>query len=945
MSTESEHKLENNFIAHLTEVGYQLVYVRNEHTLKDNLRAEIARLNKDQLADEPLDDDEWSVFLGKICRGNNAVDRARILRDEVVIRREGRKTLSLKLVDTENWANNSFQVTNQYEAKFKDANHRYDVTILINGIPITQIELKRRGKELKEAFNQIQRYDRDSFYQYGGNLYQFLQLFIISNGVNTEYFANNKILNKLFSFAWTDEENNKISELFDFTETFLTPEHLHRMIFEYSVITTADTVMTLRPYQYYAVEAVLETVERGSGNGYIWHTTGSGKTLTSFKVSQILSGRADIKKVVFVVDRKDLDTQTMREFNSFADDSFTDTTNTSTLVEKLNSEDTKLVVTTIQKLNRAVASLDRQISHLRNEKVIFIFDECHRSQFGTTHKRITEFFTNTQLFGFTGTPIFAENSSSNEHGKRTTADLFDKCLHKYLIADAINDSNVLPFKVDYVGRYKDKTNSSTYVDMEVQGIDIAELMNSKERMQKVTDFVLDHHGIYTLKHLPNHSNKNYTAVFACSSIDNLCQYYEMFRDSEVRKSLGFKLAAVFSYGVNDDFEEDNEGNVRQNSDRLNDYVGDYNKQFKTSFDLNKQFGFDLYNRDVSQRVKKGQVDILFVVNMYLTGFDSKLLNTLYVDKNLRQHGLIQAFSRTNRVYSKEKEYGNIVCFRNIKPQVDEAVALFSNNTPNERVFAPDYQVLLDEFNKALESLRSLTPTVQSVDMLMGNAKRTEFVKTFRKILRQHNVLKTCTDFDYDHTTITEQELADYSSKYLDLRPSVNQYTEQKLRDSIVEDIDFEIELIPSELIDVDYILHLLDRLVDPEEVDTEKIKEKLLRELANNVKYHSKKKLIEKFIDEQLVNLDNPMSIKDRLGMFIDNEREKALHEISSQYGVSPDQLGNIIEDRVWRHLDIINEDLSPLLLDKYKFRERKQIVNQLSNSVNEYAELYYKGW
>jgi type I restriction enzyme R subunit len=316
-----------------------------------------------------------------------------------------------------------------------------------------------------------------------------------------------------------------------------------------------------------------------------------------------------------------------------------------------------------------------------------------------------------------------------------------------------------------------------------------------------------------------------------------------------------------------------------------------------------------------------------------------------VDKNLRQHGLIKAFSRTNRVYSKEKEYGNIVCFRNIKSQVDEAVALFSNNTPNETVFAPDYKDLLEEFNKALQSLRSLTPTVQSVDMLMGNTKRTEFVKTFRKVLRQHNVLKTCTDFDYDHTAITEQELADYSSKYLDLRPSVNQYTEQKLRDSIVEDIDFEIELIPSELIDVDYIIQLLDRFVDPEETDTEKIKEKLLRELANNVKYHSKKHLIEKFIDEQLVNLDNPMSIKDRLGMFITDEREKALHELSSQYGIAADELGSIIEDTVWRRVDIISEDLSPLLLDKYKFQERKQIVNKLFNSVNEYSELYYKGW
>lgn len=933
MSTEPEYILENNFISQLTGLGYQLSYAKTVELLKDNLRLELERLNGCKLSDS-----EWYKVQTQLTKGSKSIDRARLLREQLIIERDGQPSLRLKLADQRNWENNSFQVLNQFQKENGNIKNRYDVTILMNGLPVVQIELKRRGVEIKEAFQQVQRYQRDTYHA-GEGYFQFIQMFVISNGVNTEYFANNSTLNKLFSFNWTDEENNAINQLTDFTDTFLNREHLHKMIFRYTVLTTENVAMMLRPYQCYAVEGILKTVEEGSGNGYIWHTTGSGKTLTSFKASQILTQRSDIKKVVFVVDRKDLDTQTVQEFANFSDDSFEDTDKTATLVKQLKDDSVPLIVTTIQKLNKAVSSLEREISHLKDERIVFIFDECHRSQFGATHKRITDFFANTQLFGFTGTPIFAENSSANEHGKRTTADLFDKCLHKYLIIDAIEDRNVLPFKINYVGKYEDKTNSNTFVDMEVQGIDIAELMNSDERMEKIKLYVIDRHGIYS-------RTREYTSIFACSSIDNLCKYYEMFRADEQRQKMGFKIAAVFSFGANDEFKDDDgSGNARQNSERLDEYVKDYNKTFGTSFKLREQFGFDRYNRDVSKRVKSGNIDILFVVNMYLTGFDSKKLNTLYVDKNLRHHGLIQAFSRTNRVQTNRKPYGNIVCFRNIKNEVDEAVALFSNKAPNESVFLPDYSVLLEQFRAALQRLREITPTVQSVDSLKGMKAKEEFIKAFRSVLRKHNVLSNDTDFKFDDVDISEQELADYGSKYRDLQPTVKLYKEEAVKESILGEIDFEIELLGTTKVDVDYILDLLGKMVGSDVEGKEKLKEKLLRQITNDIKQHSKRELIQRFIEEQLVHIDNPMSIADALEDFFANEREKALFKLSTEYAVQPEELSEVIDKYVWLGQDVPKDEMTDLLKGKHSYMQTRKLSSALSEAVNEYAELYHHNW
>ena len=934
MSRQSEYQLENELVAKLWDSGFSYADISDMDGLRSNLRAQLERLNEVRLTD-----DEWVKLELKITKGSSIIERARLLREQIVIERDNQPSLRLKLVDQANWSSNSFQVANQITNQNGQIHNRYDVTILINGLPLVQIELKRRGTEIKEAFMQVKRYDRDSYPENGG-YFRFIQLFIISNGVNTEYFANNSKLNKLFAFTWSNKENQSINELSDFTRSFLTPEHLINMMFQFTVLTTENQSMVLRPYQCYAVERIVQKVKNEDGNGYIWHTTGSGKTLTSFKASQLITRMPEVKKVVFVVDRKDLDTQTAQEFNSFSDGAFEDTTNTSTLVRQLNDDSVRLIVTTIQKLNKAVSYLETEIARLKNERIVFIFDECHRSQFGATHKRITEFFTRSQMFGFTGTPIFAENASGNELGKRTTADLFGECLHKYLIADAINDRNVLPFKVEYVGSYKDKINKATYSDIDVQNIDIKELMESEQRLVKIKDFILARHSSYT-------KARTYTAIFATSSIDVLCRYYKLFKDDERFTASGLNMAAVFSYGANDDFH-DFEGaeNEQQHSELLDGFVTDYNKRFGTRYNIREQGGFDKYNRDVSKRVKSGELDLLLVVNMYLTGFDSKKLNTLYVDKNLRHHGLIQAFSRTNRVEANTKPYGNIVCFRNIKKETDEAVAIFSNNTPNETVFMPSYEVVLKQFDKALESLLVIAPSYQSVDRLIRMTDKEAFIKSFRNVLRKYNLLQGYAEFDHNDLGISEQGIEDYGSKYRDLEPTVQLYRQDAEKASILDEIDFETELLATERIDVDYILDLLASMVDTSAESIEAIKEKLVKKIKNDPKLRSKLELIQKFIDEQLHLLQNPYEIKDSLDQFVEEQKDAELGDIAISCHVQKDELNSVIQRFLWRGMEIPPADvLMNLVGSEVKYLERSKIVKSLTERIAHYTQVYCVGW
>ena len=606
MDTQSEITLENNLISQLEEMKYERISINNETALLANLKRKLEQHNKILLSDK-----EFAKVLNHLNKGS-VYDRAHILRDRMHLTRDDNSNAYIEFFNTREWCQNQFQVTNQVtmEGSYKN---RYDVTILINGLPLVQIELKRRGLELKEAFNQTNRYQRHS-YDSSYGLFQYIQIFVISNGVNTKYYANNRKQSFKFTSFWADKDNNRITKLEEFAKVFLEKCHVAKMVAKYTVLAENKTLMLLRPYQFYAAEAIVERVKNSTKNGYIWHTTGSGKTLTSFKASQILVDIPEVHKVVFVVDRNDLDTQTIKEFNNFKEGSVDGTDDTKQLVKQFNG-DSKLIVTTIQKLNTAI-SRDHHLAkmdNLRDEKIVFIFDECHRSQFGETHKRITEYFTNHQLFGFTGTPIFAENASGNTFGKRTTAQLFDECLHKYVITDAIGDENVLKFSVEYVGKYREKANSANAIDIDVEAIDTKELMESPQRLSKITDYIIANHDRKT-------HTREFTGMFCVASVDVLTKYYELFRAKKVEGAHNLKVATIFTYSANEDDKDANglldediqiditAGMNAHTRDKLESYIADYNAMFGTNFTTKDSKSFYNYYRDIATRVKNREVD-------------------------------------------------------------------------------------------------------------------------------------------------------------------------------------------------------------------------------------------------------------------------------------------------------------------------------------------------
>jgi type I restriction enzyme R subunit len=701
MSHQSEALLENNLIKQLRGLNYSSVTIPDGEALVSNLQSQLERFNETTFTAKELD-----AIINHLAKGN-VFEKAKTLRDRFQLTKEDGTSFYVRFFNAEDNSKNLFQVTNQIslEGSFKN---RFDVTLLVNGLPLVQIELKRSGLEIKEAFNQINRYQLHSFWSNHG-LFQYVQLFVISNGVNTKYLANNKLQSVKQTFFWADANNKNVTELTEFAAAFLNPTHLGKMIAHYIVINeTHKVMMVLRPYQYFATEAIIHQVKNSSDNAYIWHTTGSGKTLTSFKASQIVMDLPEVYKVVFVVDRKDLDFQTMNEFNAFKKDSVDVTDNTQSLVRQL-TDNTKLVLTTIQKLNNAVSErFAGKIEALRHKKIVFIFDECHRSQFGETHDRITKFFDKSQLIGFTGTPIFAENASKNDLGKRTTKDLFGNCLHKYVITDAIRDENVLRFGIEYVGKYKNKSNS--FIDIEVEDIDKQEVLDSEKRINKIVDYIIAYHNQKTF-------SRDYSALLAVSSINNVIQYYDLFQQKKAAGEHDLRIATVFTYGTNEDSDEaqdylpeeeeydwaaEPKANYKlsHSRDKLESYIGDYNKMFSQNFSTKDSESFQKYAQNISKRLKdrekenfnneKDRLDIVIVVNMMLTGFDAKKVNTLYVDKNLKQHGLIQAFSRTNRILGEQKSQGNILSFRNLKKATDDAITLFSNKDAIEVVTMPNY---------------------------------------------------------------------------------------------------------------------------------------------------------------------------------------------------------------------------------------------------------------
>jgi type I restriction enzyme R subunit len=872
MTHQSEAALENNLISRLGENGYSRVFLQDVNDLENNFRKQLEKHNKIKLTD-----DEFKSIRIHLDGGSIFV-KAKKLRDKYELTREN-GIVYIQFINTKDWCKNIFQVTNQVTNREGRYVNRYDVTILINGLPLVQVELKRRGLELKEAFNQVYRYKKDSL---SIGLFTYIQLFVISNGVNTKYFCNNKSLSSKQVFYWTDKDNKKYSQLEQFADVFLDPCHLAKMITKYIVLHhTNSQLMVLRPYQFYAAEAILKKVEASVDNGYIWHTTGSGKTLTSFKTSQLLTESDLVDKIIFVVDRKDLDYQTTREFNHFSEGSVTGTENTRALVKQLG-QDNKLVITTIQKLTNAVKT-DRHIktmTGIKDKRIVFIFDECHRSQFGEMHKLITQFFENHQCFGFTGTPILAENTADG----RTTATLFGECLHKYVIKDAINDENVLGFSVEYFSTFHKKPGKIE--DEKVEGIDKEEVYDSPERLKLVIDEILKYHNRKTF-------NREFNAIFAVSSIAALINYYELFKQFDHN----LRIAAIFTFGVNEDPEE---GRSDSSRDKLEEFMQDYNRNFGTNFTTKTDWyykgssyanDFNAYYIDAAKKVKEKKIDILLVVSMFLTGFDSVHLNTLYVDKNMKYHGLVQAFSRTNRIYNEKKKHGNIVCFRNLKNNTDTAIRLFSDEDALDVVLMRPYEEYLKQFNDLIETLLSKYPTISSIDELEGEEAKKDFIELFRNILRLKIRLKTFYQFTFDDLDIDEQQLEDYTGKYKDLYRNRDGSVDKV---SILDDIDFEIELLKRDDINMDYILELLKTL-EPGTPGYVKDKQSILNILNSSIELKSKKELIEKFMNEVLVS--NEQDIIGDFEVFISREKQKELMKFSEQENLDYEKILKYISE------------------------------------------------
>lgn len=886
--------------------GYEFVKIKNKDGLISNFKTQLEKLNKCYLKDE-----EFKQVLLYLDQGS-IFDKAKKLRDRFFIDRED-NPFYIKFLNEKDWCKNIFQVSNQITVEGKHKN-RYDVTLLINGLPLVQIELKRRGMPLKEAFNQINRY---AYHSYSG-LFDFIQIFVISNGVNTKYFANGRAndLKFEFTFFWKDEENNNIRQLSDFADTFLEKCNLARMISKYMVLNeSSKTLMVLRAYQKYAVEAVLHQALEIKQNGYVWHTTGSGKTLTSYKVSQLLAEDPSIYKVIFVVDRRDLDIQTNKEFNSFCDGCVNVTKHTGALIKNLTTEGKgKLVTTTIQKLSKAVKTRGDQekLQNIKDKNIILIFDECHRSQFGEMHHSITEFFTNALSFGFTGTPIFAENSD----GTRTTKDIFGKKLHEYVIKDAIADNNVLGFSVDYYGGAKLKKID----DAEVTSIDTKEFLESDDRLSQIVDKVIASYNAKT-------KNREFNAMFTVSRGGVIHKYYRLFKE----KDHDLKIATIFTFKDNEDISEST-----HSRDLLDSYMADYNQMFGTNFSTDD---FKNYHADVSKRMKTREIDLLLVVDMFLTGFDSPLLNTLYVDKDLRYHTLLQAFSRTNRIINMRKSQGNIVCFRNIKGDTDRAIALFSSGG-SEDVILPPYEYFVDQFNQELIRFYSLVKTVAEAQDLQSESDLETFVLNFRELSRIKNKLDIFFEFTFDDLNMTEQEFNDFKSVYLDIYDMLKRGRDEGGPTSILDDIDFELELLRNDNINVDYILKIIAEL-DINSPSYDHDRKRILKIMKETEHLRSKIDLIERFIDEKLGNIDTKQTnVFEAFDTFMREERKVAFCNLIDEERLKEEVARKVIDN--YEFTGKFDEDLiKEVFKDELKFLEKIEKVEDIKQKIEEIFERF----
>ena len=912
---ESEAKLEEKLIDQLVKQGYKKVKIDTVKDLERNFREQINEHNKFRLEEKPLSDKEFERLMIKIS-GKGVFQSAKELRQLQDIQRDDGTIAYIELFNTREWCQNIFQVTHQTTVEGKYTN-RYDVTLLINGLPLVQIELKRRGMDMKEAFNQIKRYKRHSY----SGLYKFIQIFIISNGVDTKYFANgDQELNYGFTFYWTDVNNERINNLEHFCLTFLDRCQIGKVIARYMILNqTEKMLLVMRPYQIYAVENIVSRALDTNNNGYVWHTTGSGKTITSFKTSQILAKEPSINQVFFLVDRKDLDKQTLDEFNKFKPGCVDLTNNTDKLIEQMKDSTKDLIVTTIQKMANACSNSKYApiLEKYKDLKTVFIIDECHRSQFGDMHRQISKTFTNAQYFGFTGTPRFKENPSQDG---RSTADIFEKCLHTYLIKDAIKDGNVLGFSVDYM-KFVDYNSNQTEEDVMVEGIDTEEVFMADDRVRLIAQDIIDHHNTKT-------RDRKYNALFTVSSIPSLVKYYNMF------KSLNhdLKIGAIFTYGANEDLDK----NPEHSRESLDKIIDDYNKMYNTNFSSST---FDAYFRDICKKIKNTEIDIVIVVNMLLTGFDAKRLNTLYVDKSLKYHDLIQAFSRTNRVESETKPFGNIVCYRTTKERVDEAVKLFSQTDSIDTVIMAPYEEYLNKFKVAVSELLKITPVVESVDSLEREEDIKAFILAFRTVAKLLVSLRTFSEFDLDNgdTDLNAQMFEDYRSKYYEL---YRKLSSDKEKSSILNDITFSLELIQTDKINVSYILNLIRNIdltnAEQKKKDIEDIESKLVN--ITDDELFLKADLIKSFLKSILPTLKEDDSIDEALDNHMNVEREKEIEKFSEDNNINLDNLKEIIDE--YEYSGIFPDSLIGKSIDA-PFLKKISIIENIKGFIRNLLKKY----
>ena len=1005
---QSEEALETEFIRLLSEQGYEYSNFKSEKDLVNNLRLQLEKLNNIKFSDS-----EWKSFFSEQLANKNdgIVEKSKTIQEDFRknLKRDDGSTQNIILIDKKNIHNNYLQVINQYEANDGIHNNRYDVTILVNGLPLVHIELKRRGVPLKEAFNQINRYQRESFFSESG-LFEYVQIFVISNGTNTKYYSNTtreraikenvssqsttiKSSNSFeFTSFWSDAKNTTLPDLIDFTKTFFAKHTILNILTKYCVWTVDNSLLVMRPYQIVATEKIINKIKISinykkmgtiDAGGYVWHTTGSGKTLTSFKTAKLATELPFIDKVLFVVDRRDLDYQTMREYDKFEKGAANGNRNTAILARQLSEpkEKSSIIVTTIQKLSQFVGKGSQSLAptdnmdEVFNKHIVMIFDECHRSQFGEMHTMITKKFKNYHLFGFTGTPIFAENSSSS--GKpdlKTTEQAFGERLHTYTIVDAIRDNNVLPFRIDYINTIKKKDNSK---DKKVLDIEREEALNDPKRIIEVVNYILEHFDqktkrndkSYEFRKVLNieeivkdkekdpskrvkevhtekgHRIKGFNSILCVQSIGMAKNYYDIFKEMMMETGKSLRIATIYSFSVNGDDNSngnlDEEGfdtNSLNMSDRefLDNAIADYNKMFNTNYDSSGE-GFENYYKDISHRMKNKDLDLLIVVNMFLTGFDATTLNTLWVDKNLKQHGLIQAFSRTNRILNSVKTFGNIVCFRDLTKNVDEAIAMFGDRDATGVVLLKGYADYYSEYEKLVKELYSKFPL--GVEILTNKEKK-EFIVLFGKILRLRNILLAFDEF-IGNDLISERDLQDYTSIYNDIYQEIRKKDDGD-KESILNDVVFELELVKQIEVDIDYILMLVEKY-HKSNCKNKEILVDIDKAIKSSPGLRSKKELIENFIET--INVDS--KVAEDFKKYVLLKKESDLQDIVGEQrlnkSLTKEFIENALRDGVLKFEGQDFDNLLPSisLFDDNREEMKKKVAEQLKDYFDKYSGLY----